>query len=1465
MMKQFVGICLLIVVGFGGGLLQSSAVAAEPKPPIKALLITGGCCHDYTKQKLILPEGISARANVTWTIVQQGGSTTTAKIPYYENDDWAKGYDIVVHNECFADAADPQWTARVLRPHRAGTPAVVIHCAMHCYRDKTNDWFEFLGVTSRGHGANYPFEVVNIAKDNPVMEKFGDKWMTPKGELYFIEKLWPTATPLAHAMSRDSKKNEVCIWTNEYRNTRVFGTTIGHHNEEMADPVFLDYMARGLLWACGKLNEDYLVPCKDPKFEMVPDPGSNKPKGKDGVPTPAKGKAVKVKVPKNLSAKKASTASTVQAGHTIADGNDEDFLSRWCADGAIPGSWWQVDLGKPEEIAGVRIAWEFAECKFKYVVEGSADGKEWKKIADETQFKQDEEFQTAKVDVSGIRYVKVTANELTPGAWPSFYECEVLGKELVEKEIYQGTGRIPEKSRTKLMAGLKGPAGFRTSIFAAPPDAGYPTCIACTPQGDVYIGVDENGSIDAKPSRGRIVRARDEDGDGEADNFVTFAEMDSPRGICVDGKTVYVLHPPQLTAFYDEDGDGKSERKEVLVDGIGFDLKKRGADHTTNGMRLGIDGNLYVAVGDYGFVDAVGKDGTHLQLFGGGVARVRTDGSGLELVSQGQRNIYDVAVDPLMNLYTRDNTNDGGGWNVRLSHVIPSGNYGYPRLFINFPEEIVQPLADYGGGSPCGSMYIDEKRFAKEGEAAKWSSGLYTCDWGRSIVYFHPMKAKGAGFEAEQESFCEIPRPTDMDIDGAGRVYVSSWRDGGFTFSGPNVGFVACLTPVKELVPLAGSAGKDLQKQTLTELVGLVGSESAIWREAAQRELLRRGAKAGDAVVDLEKVALSSAGMPARVAAIFTLRQLAGSAATPKLVAMLEKADLREFALRALVDDKRLAKEVPADVVVKCLNDENPRVRLIAAWAMARVQTSSSDVQKLVTLVADQDPLVAHVAANSLVAKKSAAECLEALKKSLAVSGNERAVASIARTLGRMHEESVLKELTAIASQPMSAEKVQPVLTAICRLTQTEATWDGSWWGTRPDTRGPYYKLTDWSGTEAAKAFLVDRLSKSQGEDAKWLLLELQLHRVELGDTTAIVLKLAKDSPESAMVAGRLLLGKKELPTEALAIVAQMVTNSVLEVPQRLAALRTLQGYQNPEQRELAIGAAAALLSESNPNNDLVSECIELAKRKEIVADVAKWQQAVVSEEVKGPTKLWGAFALLVAENYGGAADVAKWLEKSWMNPAAAPTLLKGVALAKLEKYALEIGHLRESKDEAVKQAANAAYQSLGLDVGLVNDGKPRVEINTQAIEDVTKFVLSEAGDKKIGERLFARQGCVSCHTTAAGQPLKGPLLAGISARYKRPELVESILRPSAKIAQGFETQLFVTDEGLTYEGFVVRESGEEVELRAGNGVTTVIPKDSIEQRKKKELSVMPQGLADKLTAKELAAILAYLESLPAK
>ena len=133
----------------------------------------------------------------------------------------------------------------------------------------------------------------------------------------------------------------------------------------------------------------------------------------------------------------------------------------------------------------------------------------------------------------------------------------------------------------------------------------------------------------------------------------------------------------------------------------------------------------------------------------------------------------------------------------------------------------------------------------------------------------------------------------------------------------------------------------------------------------------------------------------------------------------------------------------------------------------------------------------------------------------------------------------------------------------------------------------------------------------------------------------------------------------------------------------------------------------------------------------------------------------------------------------------------------------------------------------------------------------------------KIGQALFERQGCTKCHTTSKAQTPRGPLLAEIATRYKRPDLVKSIVQPSATIAQGFATNFFVLRSGATHQGFVTREAEKEVEIRTADGTPVTIEKSLIVQRgTAAEVSIMPEKLVDDLTADELASLVAFLESL---
>src|ERR1700693_791292 len=133
-MKHWLPSSVLLALVAAATLLLSRTdpPGAQDKPnPIRALLVIGGCCHDYAKQKDILTKGISARANVEWAIAYDPDTTTRHKNTVYDNTDWAKNVDFFVHDDCSSDVKDLAIISGILKPHRAGLPAVVLHCGMH--------------------------------------------------------------------------------------------------------------------------------------------------------------------------------------------------------------------------------------------------------------------------------------------------------------------------------------------------------------------------------------------------------------------------------------------------------------------------------------------------------------------------------------------------------------------------------------------------------------------------------------------------------------------------------------------------------------------------------------------------------------------------------------------------------------------------------------------------------------------------------------------------------------------------------------------------------------------------------------------------------------------------------------------------------------------------------------------------------------------------------------------------------------------------------------------------------------------------------------------------------------------------------------------------------------------------------------------------------------------------------------
>jgi type 1 glutamine amidotransferase len=261
-----------------------ATLAAEAGKPLDVLLVAGGCCHDYATQTRILKKGIEARVRARVEVAYNPDKSTKATFDVYAKDDWDKGYDVILHDECSADVTDREYIERILAAHRRGTPAVNIHCAMHSYRwgdfrkpllagADNAGWYEMIGLQSTGHGPQHPIEVVLTERAHPITKPLTD-WTTIHEELYNSLQVLPTAKVLAtgrQVMPPKPKPGEAAdpaakpteavapvVWTNEYgpNRTRIFSTSLGHNNDTVADDRYLDLVTRGLLWSAGRLGDD---------------------------------------------------------------------------------------------------------------------------------------------------------------------------------------------------------------------------------------------------------------------------------------------------------------------------------------------------------------------------------------------------------------------------------------------------------------------------------------------------------------------------------------------------------------------------------------------------------------------------------------------------------------------------------------------------------------------------------------------------------------------------------------------------------------------------------------------------------------------------------------------------------------------------------------------------------------------------------------------------------------------------------------------------------------------------------------------------------------------------------------------------------------------------------------------------------------------------------------------------------
>ena len=375
---------------------------------------------------------------------------------------------------------------------------------------------------------------------------------------------------------------------------------------------------------------------------------------------------------------------------------------------------------------------------------------------------------------------------------------------------------IGNRDAADAVGGLDVPDDLEVSLFASEPLMLSPSNMDVDHLGRVWICEVvnyrhfRNRNNPPRVEGDRILVLEDTDLDGKADKTTTFyqgRDIDSAHGVCVLGNKVIVSAGDSVFVMTDDDGDLKSDRKEVLFTGIAGTQH----DHGIHAFVFGPDGKLYFNFGNAGkhikdkngkpIIDKAGNEvnDSRKPYQEGMVFRCNLDGSEFETLGWNFRNNWEVCVDSFGTLWQSDNDDDGNR-GVRINFVMEYGNYGYkdeltgagwrsPRTglekeiplrhwHLNDPG-VMPNLLQTGAGSPTG-ICVYEGDLLPE----RFRDQIIHCDAGPNVVRSYPVKKDGAGYSATIENIVEGKRdkwfrPSDVCVAPDGSLLIADWYDPG--------------------------------------------------------------------------------------------------------------------------------------------------------------------------------------------------------------------------------------------------------------------------------------------------------------------------------------------------------------------------------------------------------------------------------------------------------------------------------------------------------------------------------------------------------------------------------------------------------------------------------------------------------------------------------------------------------------
>jgi putative membrane-bound dehydrogenase-like protein len=629
------------------------------------------------------------------------------------------------------------------------------------------------------------------------------------------------------------------------------------------------------------------------------------------------------------------------------------------------------------------------------------------------------------------------------------------------------------------------PPDWSVEIVVAYPQIRYPSAIACAPDGRLFIAEDP---IDMDGPRDQpIDRVVCRHPDGRMTEFAT--NLHCVFGLLyLDGK-LYVNHAPKLTVF--EDGGDLGKNRQDWFDYVspranGMLLTGSGS-HIPANLRWGMDGFIYMAVGDAGLFGLTDRSGKKFEMQGGGLARFRPDGTAMEIFATGTRNHPDVAINAEDECFTYDNTDDGLGWWTRVTHLVDRGFYGYPWDYKPRRPYTLWMMLDYGSGSGTCALAYNEDALPPE-----YHGNLFFGEFARQQLLRLKLKPEGASYSVGERvqvggrdflsSGATEFRPTGiaMSPDG-GSFYIADWNSNFAGVAAP-IGRILRLSYTGRLQGqprppwwVAAATGKPFQADVKALAEGLKHPAQSV-RLVAQRRLAERGPEALPAVLAL--LTNRTEQFHTRAAALWTLDMLdSGKSARTPILSLLNEPDaaLRSQVARQL--GTRAVGEATGPLTVQ-LKNPDAKVRFHAATALGRIGDPSA-VPELINALAETD-LFARYAAFTAINRIARAHPEQWNQIGAALkSPDSRIREGVVFALRETWDAALIKTLAeAVKSAGLDSTTRVTLLEIIADVARQEPPWDGSWWGSagNPAGRPRPARTRDWPGTATALAALREAL-----------------------------------------------------------------------------------------------------------------------------------------------------------------------------------------------------------------------------------------------------------------------------------------------------------------------------------------------------------------------------------------------------